>query len=161
MKKKILSLIFMGSLGVYLTSALFVSASGASQENRSEFRPTLAKNVELVKKMTVHDPFDIKGQPENPGNSDRQEETGVATGTLGSIITTGNKYAIVIGIADYPGDSSDLVYTDEDAEEMYKALTTLYGYNSENIYQLISYNIFFFLRILFRIINLSATVLSI
>lgn len=140
MKKKILSLIFMGSLGVYLTSVLFVSASCAGQENHSEFRPIPAKNVKLVKKVTVRGvPDGAKVKPEKPGKPDKQEETGVATGELGSEVT-GNKYAIVIGIADYPGDDSNLRYTDEDAEEMYSALTTLYGYSSENIYPFIDKN---------------------
>ncbi|MCK5027915.1 MAG: caspase family protein, partial [Candidatus Pacebacteria bacterium] len=141
MKKKILTFVFIGPLGVFLTSALFVSAFDVGKENRSEFRPTPAKNVQLIKKVTVRGvPDDVKVKPENPGKPGKPDKTdGIAIGTLGSS-ATGTKYAVVVGIADYPGTGSDLNYTDEDAEEMYQALTTLYGYENGNIHKLVDKN---------------------
>ena len=40
---------------------------------------------------------------------------------------TGQKYALIIGISDYEGDSSDLTYCDEDAEDWYAHFDSL-GY---------------------------------
>jgi hypothetical protein len=39
-----------------------------------------------------------------------------------------NKWAVVIGIADYEGEVSDLCHPDEDAQEMTEALVTKYGF---------------------------------
>jgi hypothetical protein len=57
---------------------------------------------------------------------------------LGEQLGTGaKKYAIIVGISDYPGTANDLQYCDDDAQDMYDALTTLYGYNSSNIHILL------------------------
>jgi hypothetical protein len=57
---------------------------------------------------------------------------------LGEQLGTGaKKYAIIVGISDYPGTLNDLQYCDDDAEDMYAALTTLYGYKSSNIHLLL------------------------
>ncbi|NWG08712.1 MAG: caspase family protein [Nitrososphaerales archaeon] len=62
-----------------------------------------------------------------------------ATGTLGNPPPLEeNRWAVVIGIADYSGTRSDLHYTDDDAIEMLQALTDVYGYHRENILLLIS-----------------------
>lgn len=47
--------------------------------------------------------------------------------------TTGNKWAVIIGIADYKGKSSDLWHPDEDAKEMYTELTRQQGYPKQNV----------------------------
>lgn len=44
-----------------------------------------------------------------------------------------NKWAVVIGIADYQGRQNDLWHPDEDAEEMREALITNYGFPEGNI----------------------------
>lgn len=44
-----------------------------------------------------------------------------------------NKWAVVIGIADYEGRENDLRHPDEDAKEMRKALITEYGFPAQNI----------------------------
>ena len=44
-----------------------------------------------------------------------------------------NKWAVVIGIADYKGRSSDLWHPDEDAKEMASALKENYGFADSNI----------------------------
>ena len=92
-----------------------------------------ATNIKVVKKVLL--PEDIratKGKPTtSPGKN--KIENKWATGTLGEQ-ATGTKYAIVIGICDYPGTNYDLCESDGDSLHMYKALTTLYGYNPDNIY---------------------------
>jgi hypothetical protein len=84
-----------------------------------------ATDVELVKKITLH------GKPGGGGGGKPAKQA--ATGILGTNVS-GDKYAIIIGISDYPGDDADLEYCDDDAQDMYDALTTLYGYNSSNIH---------------------------
>lgn len=45
----------------------------------------------------------------------------------------GNKWAVIIGIADYQGKGSDLWHPDEDAKEMYTELVRQQGYPKNNI----------------------------
>jgi len=45
----------------------------------------------------------------------------------------GNKWAVVIGIADYQGRDSDLWHPDEDAKEMYNELVRQQGYPKSNM----------------------------
>ncbi len=87
-------------------------------------KPVPAVDVELVKKVTIKEPKG-KGKPAQDA----------ATGELGTLVT-GDKYAIIIGINDYPGTANDLQYTVNDANEMYEALTTNYGYDPANIHLL-------------------------
>lgn len=49
-----------------------------------------------------------------------------------------NKWAVVIGIADYEGRDYDLWHADEDAKEMVHALTTNYGFSKDNIKLLVN-----------------------
>jgi len=49
-----------------------------------------------------------------------------------------NKWAVVIGIADYRGRLNDLWHPDEDAMEMKEALITKYGFPEENIQMLLN-----------------------
>ena len=44
-----------------------------------------------------------------------------------------NAYAIIIGISDYPGSSSDLSYCDDDAQDVYSLLINDYNFKPENI----------------------------
>ena len=88
-------------------------------------KPLPASEVELVKKVT------LSGRPGGGGKPTKQ----AATGVLGELCS-GNKYAIIIGISDYPGTANDLEYCDDDADDVYKALTTLYGYEPHNIHLL-------------------------
>jgi hypothetical protein len=93
-------------------------------------KPLTATDVELVKKITVH------GKPGGGGGG--KPALQAATGVLGEQLGTGvKKYAIIVGISDYPGGANDLQYCDDDAEDMYAALITLYGYKSGNIHLLL------------------------
>jgi uncharacterized caspase-like protein len=94
-------------------------------------KPLPATDVELVKKVTLH------GNPGGGGKPVRQ----AATGDLGEQLGTGaNRYAILVGISDYPDTANDLEYCDDDAQDINEALTTLYGYNSSNIHLLLNMN---------------------
>ncbi len=91
--------------------------------------PLPATDVELVKKDT------LRGKPGGGGGGKPVRQA--STGLLGEQLGAGaNKYAVIVGISDYPGAGSDLQYCDDDAQEMYTALTTLYGYDSSNVHLL-------------------------
>jgi len=87
-------------------------------------KPLLATDVQLVKKIT------LRGKPGGGGGG--KPVTQAATGVQGANVS-GNKYAIIVGISDYPGEANDLEYCDDDAEDMRSALITLYGYDPNNI----------------------------
>jgi len=93
-------------------------------------RPLPVTGVELVKKVTIH------GKPGGGGGGGKPAKQ-AATGTLGANCS-GTKYAIIVGISDYPGTANDLEYCDDDAQDIYDALTTLYGYSPSNIYLLLN-----------------------
>lgn len=52
--------------------------------------------------------------------------------TVDNIVSTGGKYALIVGISDYKA-ISDLSYCDEDATDWFNYLTQVCGYQSENI----------------------------
>src|SRR4030042_6696484 len=94
-------------------------------------KPLPATDVQLVKKLTIH------GKPGGGGGGKPVKQA--ATGVLGEQLGTGaDKYAIIVGISDYPGTINDLEYCDDDADDMYDALTTLYGYSPSNIRLLVN-----------------------
>ncbi len=98
-------------------------------------QPVPATNIELAKKVFSEDIEKVKGRgrPSSPPGLNKEE--GAATGVLGEAVTEGaEKYAIVIGICDYPGEDNDICWSDGDSVNMYKALTTLYGYDPANVY---------------------------
>jgi PKD repeat protein len=115
MKKLIVAILVIALVSVILTPA-------AVAENDKD-KPLQAKNVELGKKVT------LRGKPIGRGRQVKQ----TATGVLGEQCS-GNKYAIIVGISDYPGEANDLDYADDDAQDVYNALTTLYGYTDDDIY---------------------------
>jgi len=97
--------------------------------------PVYATDVELAMKLTVADT--PKGAPSDKSPANKPGKTkGSATGILGSPVS-GNRYAIIIGISDYPGTGSDLSYSDDDALDMYTALTVQYGFDATKIISLI------------------------
>ncbi len=48
-------------------------------------------------------------------------------------LTPKNAYAIVIGISDYPGSTSDLTYCDDDSQDIYSMLINEYNFKPEHI----------------------------
>jgi hypothetical protein len=84
--------------------------------------------VEITPKVTVKGPLG-KDKP----------TTKAATGILGaSPPPPEHRWAVIIGISDYAGTENDIQYADNDALDMVKALTEVYGYDRTHILLLIS-----------------------
>jgi hypothetical protein len=123
------SIVIIG-LTLSLSGVLVSQAAPVEKQqgpNREVPKPIPATNIEVVKKVFSEDMEKGKGKPSPP-----KTEAGAATGILGEQ-ATGTKYAVVIGICDYPGTKNDLCISDGDSLHMYKALTGPYGYKPENI----------------------------
>jgi len=135
MRKKfsilVVSIVIIG-LTLSLSGVLVSQAAPVEKQqgpNREMPKPIPATNIEVVKKVFLSEGIgEIKGKP-----SPSPKTGGVATGILGDYPITGTKYAVVIGICDYPGTDYDICTSDGDSLHMYKALTELYGYKPENI----------------------------
>jgi len=129
--------IALSLIGIALVSQA-APANKDQSSNRQIPKPVSATNVQIVQKvlLSLDDIREAKGKPDKPPGQDKDkgpkdEET--ATGVLGDP-ATGDKYAVIIGICDYPGETSlDLCGSDGDALHMYKALVEIYGYEPENI----------------------------
>ncbi len=119
MKKKF---VVIGILLAFLISTVAVTTA----KHKPDFKPSHATDIELVKKVT------LKGPKAKGGKRAKQASTGV----LGELCK-GEKYAIIIGISDYPGDENDLRYADDDAVDVYNTLVNVYRFSSDNIYLLI------------------------
>lgn len=141
--KKRFSILIVSTVIIGLTLSLFgtvlvsqtASAERAQNSYRQAPKPIPATNIKVVKKILLSSAVDeTRGRPLSPPGQDKKKESeGAATGILGTEVI-GNKYAIVIGICDYPGITNlDLCQSDGDSLHMYKALTELYGYKPENI----------------------------
>lgn len=138
MKKKF-SILIVGTVivGIVfgLTGMILVSQAAPVEKqqgpNREVPKPIPATNIEVVKKVFAEDMEKGKGKPSSPPKTG-----GAATGILGDYPATGNKYAVVIGICDYPDGAKnyDICLSDGDSYNMYKALTELYRYDPANIY---------------------------
>ncbi|MCK5562518.1 MAG: caspase family protein [Thermoplasmata archaeon] len=73
-----------------------------------------------------------RAKPENPGKPDKPPKPDDPPDEDPTV----DKWAVVIGIADYQGRFNDLAYTDDDAEDMYDYLIDK-GYPEGNIKKLI------------------------
>jgi len=111
---------------ILLVVLILVLLPSAALAKPDKDKPLPATDVELVKKVT------LRGKPVGGGKPVKQ----AATGTLGAVCE-GNRYAIVIGISDYPGTENDLEYSDDDANDMRDALVGVYGYNPDDIHLLL------------------------
>jgi len=126
----VVSMVIIG-LTLSLSGVLVSQAAPVEKQqslNREVPKPIPATNIEVVKKVFSEDVGKGKGNPSPPPKTG-----GAATGILGDYPVTGTKYAVVIGICDYPGTNLDLCQSDGDSLHMYKALTELYGYEPQNI----------------------------
>jgi hypothetical protein len=123
MKTKVLITLF-GSLVILVVVAVGLVAAKPDNPGQGKKpdkqKPVHATDVELVKKIT------IRGRPPWAGGGKPKKE-GAATGVLGEEVT-GSKYAVVVGISDYPGEENDLNYSDDDALEMSVVLTDVYEF---------------------------------
>jgi len=119
-------------LSVLLVALLVLTISPPAVLAKSDGpRQVNATDVQIVKKVTLHGPA-AKGGKTVPT---------AASGILGDLLSNNaKKYAIVIGINDYPGTGSDLQYTVADAHEMSYVLTTTYGFSAGNVHELTNTN---------------------
>lgn len=118
MKRKIFGLVLSVVLITSLVLPAVAYAAGPDNPGKPDKqKPVPATNVELVKKGTAR-----PGPPVVPPGWDKKNKKEAATGILGEPVS-GSRYAIVVGISDYPGIANDLNYSDDDAKEMAIALT--------------------------------------
>ncbi len=100
---------------------LLVANPVLAAPSKNSHKPVSATNIEIVKKVTLKGPAAKGGKP----------SAFAATGILGDPLPArGNRYAIVIGINNYPGSSNDLQYAVNDANEMASVLTNLYCFDT-------------------------------
>ena len=115
-------------------SLLFGIGTLRAQPDRpNPHKPVRATDLVLGKKVS------LKGGHLHASGGGGVKTTGVATGFLGEQCN-GAKYAIVVGISDYPGVRNDLEYADKDAEDMANVLATSYGFLDGNIHLLTNQN---------------------
>jgi len=115
-----------------LLVGLLVPAAGAAAPPDDLGRPdrlVRAADVEIVKKQTLPAAPFLAQTARAPKTAKSRT---AATGILGDH-SSGNKYAIVVGVSDYPGTANDLAYGHIDAGEMAQALKTVYGYTDVNV----------------------------
>jgi len=67
----------------------------------------------------------------------RTPHRGIATGVVSNPPPLTDRWAVIIGISDYAGESYDLEYCDDDALDFYNALVNVYGWKSNHITLLI------------------------
>ena len=106
-------------LSVLLVALLLLTVSPPAIMAKSDGPGNVnATDVQIVKKVTLKGPAAKGGKP----------VPSAATGIVGDSCK-GNKYAVVVGINDYPGTGSDLQYTVADANEMKNVLLNTYKFD--------------------------------
>jgi len=122
-------------IAILVSVLVLVLLTPAALAEPNKDKPLLATGIELVRKVT------LQSRPGGGGGGRGRPVRQAATGVLGEQLGMGdNKYAILVGISDYPGGANDLEYSDDDAEDMRSALITVYGYGANNIHLLLDMN---------------------
>ncbi len=148
MKKLLyLTIIFCCVLAMPVVAAMKSNPvnNNIDQNNKSNsFRPMHATNIKIAKKTPVSLVVKEANNFNVPPGRDKEDDFSerAATGVLGMPLNEGaNKYAVVIGICDYPEDVEsgvqeidDICLSDGDSYNMVTALIENYGYDPENIY---------------------------
>ncbi|MCW4020242.1 MAG: caspase family protein [Candidatus Bathyarchaeota archaeon] len=83
--------------------------------------PKALKVASDVKPMA---PPEGRGRPDKPPKGGKEQ---------GPDLTQPNKWAVIVGIADYRGAADDLWHPDEDATDMYTVLTAEYGFAKDHV----------------------------
>jgi hypothetical protein len=121
---------------LFVLALVFGSADVFAGETKKErfSKPLKAENVKIAKKVLFSD---AKGKPASNQGVDKKVPvaSSASTGILG-MPAEGQKYAVVVGICDYPGTSWDLCLSDGDAHYMSETLEHVYGYDPANIFLL-------------------------
>lgn len=129
MKQKICAVALVGFLGLSLTTPLFASSQGENHRVYPKFKPSVATEAKVITKQSLS----TKGKPVSLKKTSPDDSVlTTATGILGEEVA-GAKYAIVVGISDYPGTANDLQYADDDAQAMKDVLVEQYGFIDSNI----------------------------
>ncbi|MFC1924462.1 caspase family protein [Chloroflexota bacterium] len=133
--------VILSSVAAFLAVLLMLSSVAYAAGSPDESQPV---NFETGNTLG------IKGKPDKPpGKPPKGDSSGAATGIVADPVE-GEKYAIIIGISDYPGDGTvlddpqgmDLFYCDDDARTMKDTLDPVdvgaedyysYGFAEENI----------------------------
>lgn len=105
-----------------ILSLLGSSSLLAKADKPDPHKPVSATDTVLIQKVTVQG-------PQSRGATGGQKRAGAATGFLGELCD-GVKYAIVVGISDYPGAVNDLQYAAKDAVDMTGVLKDVYGFKN-------------------------------
>jgi uncharacterized caspase-like protein len=119
----VLALVLALSIAVPATS--MTQAMGGPSNAPLDDLPVVKPPMELVggPAMPTGNPH---GAP--PGQGDKPDKPGKPDKG-----PSANKWAVVVGIADYEGSEYDLWHTDEDAKEMASALIENYGFDKGNV----------------------------
>jgi hypothetical protein len=121
----VIVLVLMLALSMVGSAVSMVQAMGRSSKTTPDDLPVVKPPMELVVGPTTPTgnphgtPPGQEAKPDKPGKPDKEPPT--------------NKWAVVVGIADYKGSEFDLWHPDEDAKEMASALIDNYGFASGNV----------------------------
>lgn len=131
MKTKTLMTILVGLLALALVSVGLLAANADNPgrgRKPDKLKPVHATDIELVKKIT------IKGKPPWAGGGGGKKKEVAATGDLGATVPgSGTRYAVVVGISDYPGGENDLSCCYADAIDTASVLTGVYGFSVDTL----------------------------
>lgn len=119
---KILAVIVCAAILFTVPAGTLAAASGLYN------KPSKAQEVQILSKVTLKAPAQ---RPEKPVKTPAASSTGIIGDPQG---ITGQKYAIVIGINDYYGTSSDLQYAVNDADTIVQTLSATYGFTNIKLF---------------------------
>lgn len=121
----VIVLVLMLALSIAVPATSMTQAMGGPSKVTPDGLPVVKPPTELVGGPSTPTgnphgaPPGQEGKPDKPGKPDKEPSA--------------NKWAVVVGIADYEGSEYDLWHTDEDAKEMASALIENYGFDKGNI----------------------------
>lgn len=137
------SMVIIGLTAGLLGMVMFSEAASVDKNQNSYQeapKPIHATNIKIAKKIPAFSVAgDAKGAAEVILGKYKRDDfpERAATGVLGDELVEGaEKYAVVIGICDYPVEGWDICLSDGDARNMNDVLVDLYDYNQDNIYLL-------------------------
>jgi hypothetical protein len=121
----VIVLVLVLALSIAVPAALMTQAMGGPSKVTPGNLPVVKPPMELIGEPSTPTgnphgaPPGQGGNPDKPGKPDKE--------------LPANKWAVVVGIADYEGSQYDLWHPDEDAKEMASALIDNYGFASGNV----------------------------
>jgi uncharacterized caspase-like protein len=121
----VIVLVLVLALSIAVSATSMTQAMGGPSKAPPDDLPVVKPPMELV-----GGPSTPAGNPHGapPGQETKPDKLGKPDKEPAA-----NKWAVVVGIADYEGSEYDLWHTDEDAKEMASALIENYGFDSGNV----------------------------